>query len=66
MIKSRRTRWAGHVTSMGEMRNAYKILVAKAKGRENSEDLGVDANIILEWILENRMRRCGRESSVSR
>jgi hypothetical protein len=27
MIKSRRMRWAGHVTRMGEKRNAYRILV---------------------------------------
>jgi hypothetical protein len=25
VIKSRRMRWAGHVTRMGEMRNAYSI-----------------------------------------
>jgi hypothetical protein len=29
MIKSRRMRWAGHVTGMGENRNAYRILVRK-------------------------------------
>jgi D-lyxose ketol-isomerase len=27
LIKSRRMRWAGPVARMGEMRNAYKILV---------------------------------------
>jgi hypothetical protein len=32
-IKSRRIRWAGHVTCMGEMRNAYKILVRKPQRR---------------------------------
>jgi hypothetical protein len=29
MIKPRRMRWAGHVTYMGEKRNAYRILVGK-------------------------------------
>jgi hypothetical protein len=29
MIKSRRMRWAGHVASMGEMRNEYIIFVGK-------------------------------------
>jgi hypothetical protein len=29
VIKSRRMRWAGHVTHMGEIRNAYNILVGK-------------------------------------
>jgi hypothetical protein len=32
---------------MGEMRNAYKILVGKPEGRDHSEDLGVDGMIIL-------------------
>jgi hypothetical protein len=29
VIKSRRMRWAGHLERMGELRNAYKILVGK-------------------------------------
>jgi hypothetical protein len=35
MIKSRRMRWAGHVAYMGEMKNAYKMLIGKLeeKGR---------------------------------
>jgi hypothetical protein len=33
VIKSRRMRWAGHVVCMGEMRNAYKILVGKHEGK---------------------------------
>jgi hypothetical protein len=33
MIKTRRMRWAGHVTWMGEMRNAYRILVGKPEGK---------------------------------
>jgi hypothetical protein len=39
----------GHVARMGEVRNAYKI--ENLKGRDYSEDLGVDCKIILEWIL---------------
>jgi hypothetical protein len=33
MIKSRRMRWAGHVTRMGEKTNAYRILVGKPQGK---------------------------------
>jgi hypothetical protein len=33
MIKSRRMRWAGQVTQMGETRNAYRILVGKPGGK---------------------------------
>jgi hypothetical protein len=36
---------------MGEMKNAYNILVGNLKGRDHSEDLGTDGKIILEWIL---------------
>jgi hypothetical protein len=32
MIKSRRMRWTGHVTDMGEKRNAYRILVGNPEG----------------------------------
>ncbi|PNF17770.1 translation factor SUI1-like protein [Cryptotermes secundus] len=42
MIKSRRMRWAGHVARMGEMRNAYRILVGKPEGKSHREDQGVD------------------------
>jgi hypothetical protein len=33
MIKSRRMRWAGHVSRLGEKRNAYRILVEKTEGK---------------------------------
>jgi hypothetical protein len=46
--KSRRVRWKGHAACVGEMRNAYKILVGKLEGRDHSEELGVDTRIILK------------------
>jgi hypothetical protein len=33
--KSRRMRWAGHVTRMCEKRNIYRILVAKPEGKRS-------------------------------
>jgi hypothetical protein len=33
MIKSRRTRWTGHIARMREKRNAYRILVGKPEGK---------------------------------
>jgi hypothetical protein len=33
MIKSRRMSWAGHIASMGEKRNAYRILMGKPEGK---------------------------------
>jgi hypothetical protein len=50
VIKSWGMRWAGYVARMGEMIIVYK-LSEKLKGRDRSEDLGVDGNILLEWIL---------------
>jgi hypothetical protein len=35
---------------MGEIRNAYDILVKTLKGKDHSEDLGVESKI-LQWIL---------------
>jgi hypothetical protein len=46
-IKSRRMRCAGHVTRMGEKRNAYRILVE----RDHWEDQDVGGWTILKWIL---------------
>jgi hypothetical protein len=33
VIKARRMRWEGHVARMGEVRDAYNILVGKPEGR---------------------------------
>jgi hypothetical protein len=45
VIKSRRKRWAGHVTYKGERRGAYRVLVGKperkkllARARQRWED----------------------------
>jgi hypothetical protein len=36
---------------MGEMRNAYRIMIGKPGSRDNSKDIGIDGSIILEWKL---------------
>jgi hypothetical protein len=33
VIKSRKMRWAGHVTRMGEGRGAYRVLVGRSEGK---------------------------------
>jgi hypothetical protein len=57
VIRSRRMRWAGHVAWMGEMRNAYSILMENLKEKDYSEELGLDAKITLKYILE---KECGK------
>jgi len=32
VVKSRRTRWAGHVARMGEVRGVHRVLVGKPEG----------------------------------
>jgi hypothetical protein len=36
-IKSRRTRWAGHVACMGEETNVYRVLMRKPEGKRPLE-----------------------------
>jgi hypothetical protein len=42
MIEGRRMRWAGYVARMWEMRNAYRISWESLKGKDHSENLGID------------------------
>ena len=51
LIKSRRTRWAGHVARMGESRGVYRDLVGKPEGKRPLGDPGVDGRKILRWIF---------------
>jgi hypothetical protein len=51
VINSRRVRGAIRVAHMGEMRNAYKMLVGKQKGRDHFEERGVNVRILLKFIL---------------
>ena len=36
ILKSRKMRWAGHVTCMEEVRGAYRVLVGKPEGKRPS------------------------------
>jgi hypothetical protein len=37
LIISRKVRWAGHMASMGEERNVYRVLVGKPEGKRPLE-----------------------------
>jgi hypothetical protein len=62
---SRRTKFAENVLWMGEMKNEYKILVEKLKGRDHLGDLGVGGRIILIWTSKKCVRSCGLNSAGS-
>jgi hypothetical protein len=44
-------RWAGHVTCIGAMRNAYRILLEKPEERDCFEIVGGVGRIALNWII---------------
>jgi len=50
MIKSRRMRWAGHVTRMGEERGCIGSWWGNRRERDHWGDLGLDGWIILRRI----------------
>jgi hypothetical protein len=52
MIKSRRLRWAGHVSHMGVRRGAYRILMGNLMEGDHLEDPNVDGRIMLKLIFE--------------
>jgi hypothetical protein len=51
MIKTRRIKWAGHVTRMGQGRGVYRVLVGKPEGKYHWRDQGIDGRLILRWIF---------------
>ena len=47
VMKSRKMRWAGHVSCLGEKRNALGILLGKPKKKGGYlEDLGMDGRVL--------------------
>jgi hypothetical protein len=51
-MKSRIQIWTEHVGSMGERRDAYRVFVGKAEGRNHLEGPDLDGRIILKWSFE--------------
>jgi effector-binding domain-containing protein len=50
--KSRTMDSVRHVALMEKMRNAYRMIIAYLKGRDNMGDIGVYERIILKLILK--------------
>jgi hypothetical protein len=47
VIKSRRTRWVGHVWRRG----MYRVWWENLRERDHLEDPGIDRRIILRWVF---------------
>jgi len=54
VVKSRRMRWAGYVTRMGENRGVYRVLMRKPEGKRLLVRPRPRWGIILVWIF----RKC--------
>jgi hypothetical protein len=59
MIRSRSTRWAGHVARMGRGEVFIVFSVGGPKVRDHWEDIGVGGRITLRWTL-GRQRSMGQ------
>jgi len=51
VIKSRRPRWAGHVTSTVEGTGVYRVWWGSLRERDHLGYTGVDGRTILRWIF---------------
>jgi hypothetical protein len=58
VIKSRRIGGVGNVTRTERREMCTKFWSKNLKGRDHSEDSGVDGEMILEWILEKWLGWC--------
>jgi hypothetical protein len=60
LIKSRRMRWAGHMSCVGEGRNVFRVLVGKPEGKRPLErprrrwEDGIKMDLGGDWL-----GRCG-------
>jgi hypothetical protein len=65
VINSRKMRWTEHVARMRAMRNAYKILGEKPKGKRPLERPKRGWRILLKWILGKQGLGCELDSYCS-
>jgi hypothetical protein len=57
IITSRRIRWAEHVASMEEVRDAYRLLVGKPKCKRPLGRPRLDGRMLSKLILKEQNRR---------
>jgi len=47
----RRIRWAGYVAGVEKNRTVYRVWRGNMNKREHSQNVGINGEIILKWIL---------------
>ena len=58
VIKSRSTRWAGYVDSMGEKRGAHRVLLGKSEGKRSlrrptrrwEDNIKLSEMVSMDWV----------------
>jgi hypothetical protein len=63
MIKPRRMRWVGACSTHGGNEKCIKKFCWSLKGRDHSDDSGIDGRISLKWILRKQGGRVWMDSS---
>jgi len=51
VVKSRRMRWSGPLSRMGEGRRVHRVLGGNLMERDHWGDTDIDGRIILRWII---------------
>jgi len=49
VTKSRKKRWAGHVTRKGDFINVQKFYSKNLNGRGHFGDMGINGRVLLKW-----------------
>jgi hypothetical protein len=55
-MKLTRMGWAGNTAHMEDRRGAYMILVERPEENKHLEDLGINEDVLLKWILSGMCR----------
>jgi hypothetical protein len=51
VIKSRRTKWVGHIARTGERGDVYRFWWGNLREKDHLEDPDIDGRLLLRWIF---------------
>jgi hypothetical protein len=52
VVNSCGMKWVGHIPSMTDKKNIYRVLEGKSEGKDHMGNLDIDESIILYWVLK--------------